>query len=224
MNYKIAEIFESINGEGRNAGQLAVFIRFAGCNLDCPYCDTKWANDVFNNRKLEIYNSQEVYSRIKQSGINLVTITGGEPLIQPEITDLLQLLSGDLGLGVEIETNGSADISIIDSIKKNRPSLTMDYKLPSSGMEGFMLVNNLTLLNQQDTVKFVVRTKYDLIRSWQILNEYDLLKRCAVYLSPVYGKLEPPEIVEFMKEKKLNGVRLQLQLHKHIWGVNERGV
>lgn len=219
--YKIAETFSSINGEGTHAGQLAFFVRFTGCNLNCSYCDTKWAN--VPNAKYTEMTGEEILSEVKKSGIKNVTVTGGEPLIQPNIIPLLEMLCGD-GHYVEIETNGSADVSEVLKIKENRPALTMDYKLPSSGMESFMRTENFALLEAMDTVKFVSGSRADLERALEIIREYGLIGKCAVYLSPVFGKIEPAEIVDFMLTNKLNGVNVQLQMHKFIWDPNARGV
>lgn len=219
--YKIAEMFSSINGEGTHAGQLAFFVRFTGCNLNCSYCDTKWAN-VPNAEYTEM-TADEIRSEVQKSGISNVTVTGGEPLIQPNIVPLLETLCGD-GRYVEIETNGSADVSEVLKIKGNRPALTMDYKLPSSGMESFMRTENFVLLEAKDTVKFVSGSLADLERALEIIRKYGLIGKCAVYISPVFGKLKPAEIVDFMLSNKLNGVNVQLQMHKFIWDPNMRGV
>ncbi|MCX4256328.1 MAG: putative 7-carboxy-7-deazaguanine synthase QueE [Oscillospiraceae bacterium] len=219
--YKIAEMFSSINGEGTHAGQLAFFVRFTGCNLNCSYCDTKWAN-VPNAEYTEM-TVDEIRSEVQKSGISNVTVTGGEPLIQPNIVPLLETLCGD-GRYVEIETNGSADVSEVLKIKGNRPALTMDYKLPSSGMESFMRTENFVLLEAKDTVKFVSGSLADLERALEIIRKYGLIGKCAVYISPVFGKLKPAEIVDFMLSNKLNGVNVQPQMHKFIWDPNMRGV
>ncbi|MCI9408992.1 MAG: putative 7-carboxy-7-deazaguanine synthase QueE [Oscillospiraceae bacterium] len=219
--YKIAEMFSSINGEGTHAGQLAFFVRFTGCNLNCSYCDTKWAN-VPNAEYTEM-TADEIRSEAQKSGISNVTVTGGEPLIQPNIVPLLETLCGD-GRYVEIETNGSADVSEVLKIKGERPALTMDYKLPSSGMESFMRTENFALLEAKDTVKFVSGSLADLERALEIIRKYGLIGKCAVYISPVFGKLKPAEIVDFMLANKLNGVNVQLQMHKFIWDPNMRGV
>lgn len=219
--YKIAEMFSSINGEGTHAGQLAFFVRFTGCNLNCSYCDTKWAN-VPNAEYTEM-TADEIRSEAQKSGISNVTVTGGEPLIQPNIVPLLETLCGD-GRYVEIETNGSADVSEVLKIKGERPALTMDYKLPSSGMESFMRTENFALLEAKDTVKFVSGSLADLERALEIIRKYGLIGKCAVYISPVFGKLKPAEIVDFMLANKLNGVNVQLQMHKFIWDPTMRGV
>lgn len=219
--YKIAEMFSSINGEGTHAGQLAFFIRFTGCNLNCSYCDTKWAN-VPNAPFIEM-TADEILSEVKKNGIKNVTVTGGEPLIQPNIIPLLEMLCGD-GHYIEIETNGSADVSEVLKIKENRPALTMDYKLPSSDMENHMRTENFSVLEKKDTVKFVSGSRADLERALEIIREYGLIGKCAVYISPVFGEIEPAEIVDFMLANKLNGVNVQLQMHKFIWDPNARGV
>ena len=219
--YKIAEMFSSINGEGTHAGQLAFFIRFTGCNLNCSYCDTKWANEP--NATYTEMTADEILSEVKKNGIKNVTVTGGEPLIQQEIFPLLEMLCGD-GRYVEIETNGSADVSDVVRIKENRPALTMDYKLPSSGMESRMRTENFAVLEKKDTVKFVAGSRADLERTLEIIREFGLIEKCSVYISPVFGKIEPAEIVDFMLENKLNGVNVQLQMHKFIWDPNARGV
>ena len=219
--FRITEKFISINGEGVRAGQLAVFIRFAGCNLDCSYCDTKWANQ--SDTSYTLMTENEIYNYIKETGIKNVTITGGEPLIQPDIEVLIETLSCDISLNVEIETNGSADISRFSSISIP-PMFTMDYKLPSSGMEKFMNTDNFSYLCKDDTVKFVAGSHNDLETAYQIIEKYNLIKKCHVYISPVFGSINPEDIVEFMKQKKLNDVNLQLQLHKIIWSPDKKGV
>lgn len=220
VNYQIAEKFVSINGEGRKAGQPAVFIRFKGCNLRCSYCDTVWANTA--DCPADDMTAEEILDYIRGTGIKNVTLTGGEPLIQPDIYSLTELLCSN-GFSVEIETNGSADISKYADMKA-RPSFTLDYKLASSGMEAFMDMNNYAFLTPDDTVKFVCGSHEDMEKALDIINRYGLKEKCAVYLSPVFGKIQPAEIVEFMLENKMNGVNFQLQLHKFIWDPDKRGV
>lgn len=217
----VAEMFVSINGEGTRAGQLAFFVRLKGCNLHCSYCDTMWANDI--GCHCTSMTAREIYGKIKESGIHNVTITGGEPLNREGISELLEIIAKDAELYAEIETNGSVPLLPFIDIE-NRPSMTMDYKLPSSGMESFMCRENLTLLDKRDTVKFVSGSSEDLVRAKEIIEEYGLSSRCTVLFSPVFGKLSPDAIVEFMKKHRLNGTAVQLQLHKYIWDPNKRGV
>ncbi|MDE5648570.1 MAG: radical SAM protein, partial [Oscillospiraceae bacterium] len=147
FRYHIAEKFVSINGEGRKAGQPAVFIRFKSCNLNCSYCDTLWAN--FDDCPAEMMTSDDILVYIQKTGIKNVTLTGGEPLIQTGIFELIDLLCQS-DLDVEIETNGSEDISLFRQMKI-MPSFTLDYKLPSSGMEQFMNLKNYNFLTENDT-------------------------------------------------------------------------
>lgn len=219
--FKVVEIFESINGEGARAGQLAVFVRFAFCNLNCSYCDTKWANEL--NAPYTLMTTDEIYNRIKETGIKNVTLTGGEPLLRDGIKELLEKIASDKFLSCEIETNGSIDLKQFCDIP-NRPYFTMDYKLKSSGMEDKMLLSNFDVLGKNDVVKFVSSNKEDLQKALYIIKKYNLTEKCRVYISPVFGSINPEEIVNFMKENKLNNVNLQLQMHKIIWDPNKRGV
>lgn len=218
--FSVAEKFVSINGEGVRAGELAVFIRFAGCNLKCGYCDTKWANAV--DAPAEKMESKDILDYILSTGVKNVTLTGGEPLLRQEMGELIDTLMS-AGLRVEIETNGSIHLrEFADRVY--RPVFTMDYKLPSSGMEEYMCSDNFGCLEKHDTVKFVSGSIEDLERAVEVIESHHLTERCHVYISPVFGKIEPADIVEFMKEKKLNDVRLQLQLHKFIWDPDKKGV
>lgn len=217
--FNVAERFISINGEGQKAGQLAVFIRFAGCNLRCSYCDTWWANDF--GLKGENLTAEQILEYILSTKVHNVTLTGGEPLMRPEIEELISMLV-KAGLWVEIETNGSVPLRPLE--KDSRPHFTMDYKTPSSGMESEMLLSNFDLLESDDVVKFVCGSREDLNRTYDIITEYNLTQKCKVYLSCVFDKLAPSEAVEFMKEKNLNGVNFQLQMHKFIWNPDKRGV
>lgn len=234
----VVEHFISINGEGRRAGQLALFIRFAGCNLSCEYCDTKWANEP--ETRYERYTEQEIYQMIKESGVKNITLTGGEPLIQKNLKELLVLLRSDRKLRIEIETNGSVDIASfmpeknipyadgvngIENPEQDNVTFTLDYKLSVSGMEEQMCLSNYQKLRSRDTVKFVVGSREDLMKSKEIIEMYGLTQKgCGVYLSPCFGKIEPSEIVDFLAEQKMNDVNIQLQLHKFIWNPDKRGV
>lgn len=222
MNFKVIEKFVSVNGEGRLSGQLAVFIRLAGCNLDCSYCDTTWANE--QNVKYESMTAEDIYKYIKSTEVRNITLTGGEPLLQEGILELLELLSSDHELSIEIETNGSIPLEMFNKIKENPPKFTMDYKLGSSNMEHMMIPENFEYLSKKDTVKFVAGSIEDLDKTKYIINKYNLIEKTNVYISPVFGKIHMEEIVEFMKNNKMNGVTLQMQLHKVIWEPEKRGV
>lgn len=220
--YHVAEWFVSINGEGTRAGELSVFIRLCGCNLRCSYCDTFWANEI--DAPYTEMTAEEIRSLISETGIRNVTLTGGEPLIHPYAGELLECLLQDDKFSVEIETNGSVPIADFMSIR-DRVIFTLDYKLPGSGMEDNMrLDDNIKFLKKQDCIKFVSGSEEDLERAGELIRKYNLCSICHVYFSPVYGQINPEDIVEFMKKKKLNGVRLQLQLHKYIWKPDKRGV
>ena len=221
MVLQVVEKFVSINGEGRRCGQLATFIRFAGCNLNCGYCDTAWAND----RKVAFdpMTAEEVYAYIKETQVTNVTLTGGEPLLQQDMGELLELLSQDPELYVEIETNGSVLLSKFSDLE-NPPSFTMDYKLPSSGMERMMALENFDHLTEKDTVKFVSGSMADLEKARELINKYKLTEKTSIFISPVFGDIELESIVDFMKDNQMNGVNMQVQLHKIIWDPNERGV
>ena len=221
MVLQVVEKFISINGEGRRCGQLATFIRFAGCNLNCGYCDTAWAND----RKVAFdpMTAEEVYAYIKETQVTNVTLTGGEPLLQQDMGELLELLSQDPELYVEIETNASVLLSKFSDLE-NPPSFTMDYKLPSSGMERMMALENFDHLTEKDTVKFVSGSMEDLEKARELINKYKLTEKTSIFISPVFGDIELESIVDFMKDNQMNGVNMQVQLHKIIWDPNERGV
>lgn len=237
VTFPVVEQFLSINGEGRRAGQLALFIRFAGCNLNCEYCDTKWANEA--EVSYEEYTVEELYQMIKDSKVKNVTLTGGEPLIQPNMNSLLNKLREDKAIRIEIETNGSVDIQRFlprvessdvqtekdDDVLWDKVSFTLDYKTAVSGMEHQMCMKNYVNLRPQDTVKFVVGSMEDLQKAKQIIEEYHLVEKgCGIYLSPCFGKIEPADMVEFLVENRLNDVNVQLQLHKFIWDPEQRGV
>ena len=219
--YNVIEKFVSIDGEGKTAGELAVFIRFAGCNLRCRWCDTRYSWECDNQTQL--LTKEEIVSYIKGSKVKNVTLTGGEPLLVPHIEELLALLHEDDSLTVHIETNGSVSIK---DWKEAFPKLefVVDYKLPLSGMFDRMKIENLHAVTSDDVYKFVIAGSQDLNAAYRILSDYNLTQTCCVHFSPVLGSIEPSEIVSFMKEKHLTDVRLQLQLHKLIWHKEARGV
>lgn len=220
MSFKVVEIFESINGEGMRAGELAVFVRMKGCNLSCNYCDTMWANEA--DCEFEEMTADRIVERVKKSGIKNVTLTGGEPLLQKDADKLLKLFSDEKDIRVEIETNGSVNLSPF--LKYENTSFTMDYKLPESDMEKYMDLENFKILRKKDTLKFVASSVNDLKKAKDIIEKYDLIDRVNIIFSPVFGKIELTDIVDFLKDNKLNNVRMQLQMHKFIWAPDERGV
>lgn len=219
--FPIIEQFLSVDGEGPTAGRLAAFVRFQGCNLRCSWCDTTYS---FEQENVTAYRTaEEIYKIIKESGASCVTLTGGEPLLQPEIGSLLKILNEDDSLLTHIETNGSVDIT---PFVEEFPNLCfiVDYKLEGSNMTAQMNENNLTAVRPVDTYKFVVSSFRDLQQATDVIRKNRLCERTQVFFSPVLGKIEPAEIVEFMKTERLDKVRLQLQLHKIIWDPAQKGV
>lgn len=218
----IIEEFISLDGEGPSAGELSYFVRFAGCNLRCSWCDTVYSWD---ESAAVMKSAEEVAEAIQASGITNVTITGGEPLLQPELPELLNRLTENKDIIVRIETNGAVDIA---PWRKQCPSgqivYILDYKLPASGMEDKMFLPNLTQVTEQDVYKFVIASEKDLDRAVEIVKQYQLVSTCKVFFSPVREEIDPLLIVEKMKAEKLNGVKLQLQLHKILWPKEMRGV
>lgn len=216
---QVVEKFVSINGEGKRAGELAVFIRFKGCNLSCSYCDTTWANE--KDCPYEELSPKDLFKYIKSTNVRNVTLTGGEPLLQKDIKELIDLISEDSFLRVEIETNGSIDLSkyLSDGV-----TFTMDYKLTSSGYEDKMFLGNFDYLKKKDTVKFVAGSTLDLNKALEIIRRYDLANKCHIYFSPVFGEILPSQIVDFMIKNNLNDTRIQIQMHKVIWDPQKRGV
>lgn len=223
VKMQVVEKFVSIDGEGPRAGELAAFIRFKGCNLNCTYCDTKWANRADCEARDE--SADELAAWVQRAGIRNVTLTGGEPLLQRGIGELIARLIDD-GCRVEVETNGSIDIAPFCADPAHRPVFTLDCKLSgaSAACVQAMRPENYQYLGPHDSVKFVCGSREDLESARQIIEAYDLERTCHVFLSPVFGQIQPVTIVDFMEKQKLNGVRLQLQLHKIIWDPMTRGV
>ena len=221
MKFNVIEKFVSINGEGIRSGHLTTFVRFKGCNLRCVYCDSSYSYD--ETETAEIMDENQIVQYCRSTGTHMVTLAGGEPMIQPGINDLVALLCKE-GFSVEIETNGSVDISQIASIQQNRPHITLDYKTLYSGMESHNLMKNYDYLTKNDAVKFVVGTQQDLQNMVSVVEMYDLLNKTNVLISPVFDVMQPLEIVRFMILNKLNGYKMQMQIHKFIWDPEERGV
>lgn len=217
----VVEKFVSINGEGTKAGQLAVFIRFKGCNLACEYCDTQWANQA--DAPAQQMTAEEIVDYVISTGVKNVTLTGGEPLLRDGIEDVIAQLA-DHVLNVEIETNGSISLKKICDLQKENVTFTMDYKLSCSGMEKSMCLDNFRILGKNDTVKFVVGCHDDLIKTKKIIDDYRLNGKCNLYISPVFGRIKLEDIVDFMKQNVMNNVNMQIQLHKVIWDPDKKGV
>ena len=221
--FRVIEKFVSIDGEGPSSGELATFVRFAGCNLRCSWCDTNYSWD--GSSSCELMSVDEIYDYIKASGVRNVTLTGGEPLIQDGIEDLIERLVSDSLLMVRIETNGSVDIlPLKERFGDCNLEFIVDLKLPGSAMLEKMFLGNLETVGVRDVYKFVIASRFDLEQAILMVREYGLVDRCRVYFSAVVGKISPRVIVDAMRDECLNGVRFQLQLHKYIWPKDMRGV
>lgn len=208
----VIEIFASIQGESTFAGLPCVFVRTAGCNLRCEYCDTTYAYEAGVDMSI-----QEVLETVASHGLPLVEVTGGEPLHQENVPALISALL-EAGYKVLVETNGSYDISAADS----RAVRIVDIKCPSSGMSDRFNWKCLDHLTYQDQVKFVVGGREDYLWAKRTLEESDF-RGAQVLFSPVHGAMEPSTLAAWILEDRLP-VRLHLQLHKYIWGEDRRGV
>ena len=217
MKLKIYETFASIQGESTRAGIPCFFIRLAQCNLRCSYCDTKRAQTLQSSREIEVRVLVEAAVR---SGLELVEITGGEPMLQAE--GVCELAEGliDNGRTVMIETNGSCDLSPLP------PEVIriVDWKTPSSGEDARMYLPNFSSLRPQDEVKFVLSDERDYRFALEKISQYRLAEQTPnILFSPVYGALPGAELVEWMLRDHAPA-RLNLQIHKYIWDPDREGV
>lgn len=210
---KVNEIFVSIQGESSRAGLACAFVRLTGCPLRCRWCDTTYAYHQGREMSLE-----EILLRVASFGVELVEVTGGEPLMQEQTPELLRQLC-DSGHQVMLETSGALDLAPVDL----RVRVIMDIKCPGSGMAQRMHWPNLEHLKPGDEVKFVLADRRDYDYARQAVQRHDLARRCRVLLSVVHGALEPRRVVEWMLADRLPA-RFQLQLHKYIWPPDQRGV
>jgi 7-carboxy-7-deazaguanine synthase len=213
---RISEIFFSIQGESTMAGLPCIFIRLHGCGLRCSWCDTQYALDLTG--AADLYTFNEILTTIGKFGCDLVEVTGGEPLEQPAVHDLMALLC-DNGYRVMIETGGYLSVKNIDP----RVKKIVDFKCPSSGMEKKNDLLNIGYLTEHDEIKFVIGNEEDYRWATSLMERYRLTEKCPVLLSPVFGVLEPVALSEWLLRDRLN-VRLQLQMHKFIWDPATRGV
>lgn len=210
----VNEIYESIQGESSWAGWRCVFVRLTFCDLRCTYCDTEYA--FYEGKKRPV---AEVLEEVLKFDAPMVEITGGEPLLQKNVLPLMAALC-DAGRTVLIETSGAHDISQIDP----RVHRIMDLKTPGSGECARNLSSNIPHLTKRDEVKCVIGSREDYEWSREQVRMHDLTNRCgAVLFSPIFGRIEPRQIVEWIIEDKLP-VRFQLQMHKFIWDPKQKGV
>lgn len=215
----VAEIFRSIQGESTYSGKPCVFVRLAGCNMKCRYCDTPYAQDS-DNKEHERLTIDEIISRCRLEQNKLFCVTGGEPLLQPESLTLMSRLI-KANSSVLLETNGSLDVS---QVPKEVVKI-MDVKCPGSGMENLNRYENLSLLTVQDQLKFVVASKEDFQFAARVVDEHSMETPNApeIIVSAAIPFCKPKALVEWLLESGRSW-RLQLQLHKVIWPERDRGV
>lgn len=205
---RITEVFYSLQGEARSTGMPTVFVRLTGCPLRCHYCDSAYAfyggeRRSFSSLLDEVASYQPAY----------VCVTGGEPLAQPEVLPFLSVLC-DAGYHVSLETSGAMDIREVDE----RVSIVLDLKTPASGESSRNLYENISLLKAKDQLKFVICDRGDYEWSKFKVDELDLERRVGdVWFSPSFEQLAARDLAEWILEDRLH-VRMQLQLHKQLWG------
>lgn len=210
---RVFEIFSSIQGETTRTGLPMLFIRTAGCNLRCRWCDTQYAYEGGTE-----YSVEDLVARVEASGLHHVTLTGGEPLLQPDAPELVRALI-DRSLEVQVETGGSLDIGVIDP----RARRIVDIKAPGSGIESPWNAVNSTRLTAHDEIKIVVVDEDDYRWSRRFLDRERLWDRCPILLSPAWGLCDPADLAGWILRDRLP-VRLNLQIHKYIWHPDRRGV
>ena len=210
---KICEIFKSIQGESSYAGLPCLFIRITGCNLRCSYCDTTYA--YFKGKDL---SEDEIMDEVQHAGIRLVEITGGEPLLQKEVYNLIKRLL-DEGYKVLLETNGSLNLKDVD----RRAIIILDIKTPGSGMSKKMDLSNIDIIKNTDEIKFVITSRMDYEWSKEMIQRYRLKDKCHILFSPAFGILSPEDFSMWILEDRLE-VRLNLQLHKYIFSPEKKGI
>lgn len=205
---RITEIFHSLQGESKTVGIPTVFVRLTGCPLRCQYCDTAYAFDGG-----EIMELDAIKAVLEEYACDYVTVTGGEPLAQPNCLPLLELLC-DSGYNVSLETSGAMPIEQVD----NRVSIVMDLKTPASKEADKNRFENIAFLKPSDQVKFVICDEKDYQWSKAKLDQYDLPGKVnEILFSPSFEEIEPAQLAEWILRDKLK-IRMQMQLHKQIWG------
>ncbi|RLF66425.1 MAG: 7-carboxy-7-deazaguanine synthase QueE [Thermoplasmata archaeon] len=228
MELFINEIFTSIQGEGVHTGLATTFIRLSGCNLRCTWCDTPYAQELSSGKRTSI---ERILEEVRRRGIELVCITGGEPLFQNGTHELINALV-DSGFVVDLETNGSMDIS---GIKRSEASImiSMDVKLPSSGEGESFLMENIDNLLEYDQLKFIIKDAVDMDSAFRFLEEH--LPPCNVILTPVDNSGGDMLAEELIRRSRMNNpdsplsnvlsrTRVMIQTHKVIWDPRRKGV
>lgn len=210
---RINEIYQSIQGESTYAGLPCVFVRTTGCHLRCRWCDTGYAFEEGVSKSID-----DILEEVHHFHCNLVELTGGEPLLQEQSFTLVRALL-DEGYTVLIETSGAISIDPVDS----RAVIILDVKCPGSEMSDRMHWDNLNLLKKNDEVKFVIADLSDYDWAKQVIETRPVLKRKTIHFSPVFGEMDSRQLADWILRDHLP-VRLQLQLHKHIWDPSMKGV
>ena len=204
---KIFEIFYSLQGETSRMGLPTIFIRLSGCPMRCHYCDTAYAFQGGSMMDIE-----DIMASIKKYDTRYVTVTGGEPLAQKEVINLLKTLA-DSNYEVSIETGGGLSIKEVDP----RIKIILDIKTPESGEEKKNHWENLDMISSKDEIKFVLCSREDYDWAKKILDQYKLTQKCTVLFSPVYQTLDVTDLGDWILKDQLH-VRMQIQLHKLLWG------
>lgn len=210
---RLTEIFFSVQGESSKMGLPCIFIRTTACNLRCSWCDTTYS---FHGG--ETWTIDSIVDYIKKWPCKLVEITGGEPLLQERIYDLMERLLGD-GYELMLETGGHMDVSKVDL----RVKRIIDVKCPGSGESGKIYWDNLVAPSPHDEFKFVIKDKIDYKFAKDVMGKYELSTKAHVLFSPVFGVQDPRQLTEWILEDGLD-VRMQLQMHKFIWSPETKGV
>ncbi len=211
-SFRIDEIFESIQGETTHAGRPCLFVRFTGCDLRCRYCDTRYAYEGGTP-----WSGEAIVERLLGWHTRFVTLTGGEPTLQPGLPELCQRLIGR-GFEVAIETHGQRPLGALPAGVRR----IVDLKTPGSGCEDTRFVN-LASLRACDEVKVVVTSRADFDWARRIVERFELDRRLPVVFSPAFGEVDPRDLVAWLLDARL-GARIGLQLHKFIWDPAARGV
>lgn len=205
---RITEIFLSLQGEAKAVGLPTVFVRLTGCPLRCGYCDSAYA--FYGGKKISV---DEILTQVRAFNVRHVCVTGGEPLAQPDVRVLLRELC-NIGKSVSLETSGAMSIADVDP----RVSVVMDIKTPGSGESHRNLLDNLPLLGEKDQIKFVICSREDYEWARFKLAEWNLAERAGeILFSPSYGVVNPRDLADWIVADRLP-VRMQIQLHKLLWG------
>ena len=204
---KIFEIFYSLQGESSRVGLPTIFIRLSGCPMRCHYCDTAYAFQGGSMMSVDV-----IIRSIQEYDTRYVTVTGGEPLAQKEVLSLLRELA-DASYDVSLETGGGLSIQEVDS----RIKIILDIKTPDSGEEKKNHWDNLNTISEKDEIKFVLCSREDYDWAKKIINQYQLYQKYSILFSPVYENLDPTDLGNWILEDQLD-VRMQIQLHKLLWG------